>query len=65
MLDGMANEKKTTEQAEPQVRTLGRVNVKGGGDPIDHDARGGITIGKDADGKVVFVDFGGADVEVE
>ncbi len=63
----MATSKQNATQDEqtPRSTTLRRVNVKGGGDAVDHDARGGVTIGKDADGKVVFVDFGGADVEVE
>ena len=63
----MATSKQNATQDEQASRstTLRRVNVKGGGGAVDHDARGGVTIGKDADGRVVFVDFGGADVEVE
>ena len=55
----------SAEQSEPRTTTLGKVYVKGGGHAVDHDGRGGVTVGKDADGKVVFVDFCGQDVEVE
>jgi hypothetical protein len=38
---------------------LTRVDIEGAGDPIDNQVIGDMTFGRDANGKVAFVDFGG------
>ena len=57
----MADNKSKNEQS----KNFNRVAIKGRGDAVEHTVIDEITIGRDANGQITWVDFGGADVTTE
>ena len=53
------------QRREPQKLTFSKVKIKSRPDAVEHQRIGEATVGTDANGRVSFVDFGGADIEAE
>lgn len=59
-LDEAVRRGDTAKRADEQRGNLTRVEIEGAGDPIENQVIGDLTFGRDSNGKVAFVDFGGA-----
>lgn len=53
------------ERRQPEKLDFSKVKIKNRGDVVEQQRIDDIIVGKDGNGQVTFVDFGGADIETE
>lgn len=53
------------QKQQPEKLNFSKVKIRNRGEVVEQQRIDDIIVGKDANGQVTFVDFGGADVETE